>query len=284
MTTTTAREAQPLGPDSLVWQLGGQWTALLGGGRALILQVGHPVVATGIEQFSDYRHNPWKRLVGTLDLYLRTVFGGPDEATRAGADLRTLHRRIKGHDSDGNRYHALAPEPFAWVHATLVDSLIEMIDRFHRPLALAEREQIYAEMGRVGRLYGLRAQDLPTNWADFEAYRDDMIARRIVVSETLRQVVESVLHLPPPPMVPLPEAAWRVVSWPGAQLSGLITLGTLPPVLRDRLGLSWTSRQDRALRLAETAISRTFPRLPRRVRLMPPAYGAVRHAADSGRR
>ena len=164
------------------------------------------------------------------------------------------------------------------MHATLVDSLIEMIARFHRPLAVKEREQLYAEMGRVGRLYGLRARDLPPDWAGFQTYRDDMIANRIVVGDTLREVVESVLHLPAPPMLPLSEPVWRAASWPGAQLSGLITLGTLPPALRDRLGLSWTPRQDRALRLAQAAISRTFPRLPGRLRLMPPAYRAVRRA------
>src|SRR5690242_17333786 len=58
-----------LGPDSLVWRLGGDWTVLLGGGRALLLQVSHPTVAAGVEQHSDFRSNPWKRLTGTLDLY-----------------------------------------------------------------------------------------------------------------------------------------------------------------------------------------------------------------------
>jgi uncharacterized protein (DUF2236 family) len=52
---------RPLDADSLVWKVGGDWTALLGGGRALIMQVGHPVVATAIDQFSSYRENPWKR-------------------------------------------------------------------------------------------------------------------------------------------------------------------------------------------------------------------------------
>jgi len=33
----------------LVWQLGGDWTVLLGGGRALLLQVAHPAVGAGVE-------------------------------------------------------------------------------------------------------------------------------------------------------------------------------------------------------------------------------------------
>ena len=41
---------------------------LLGGGRALILQVAHPTVAEGVGRFSDYETAPWQRLVGTLDL------------------------------------------------------------------------------------------------------------------------------------------------------------------------------------------------------------------------
>src|SRR4051812_30358308 len=92
------------GPGSVVWDISGNWTMLFGGGRALFLQVAHPVVAAGVEQHSDYRSDPWQRLVGTLDLFLRVVFGSSDESpAEAGARLRERHKKIKGVDADGNR-------------------------------------------------------------------------------------------------------------------------------------------------------------------------------------
>ena len=43
------------GPGSLTWRVNGEAVLLLGGGRALILQVAHPKVAAGVAEFSDYR-------------------------------------------------------------------------------------------------------------------------------------------------------------------------------------------------------------------------------------
>lgn len=274
MPSNSATDLKPLGPESLVWKFGGEWTALLGGGRALVLQVAHPVVAAGIAQFSDYQHDPWKRLQGTLDLYLTTVFGGQGEAINAGAALRAMHRNIRGVDASGQRYHALAPEPYTWVHATLVDSLIEAIEAFQRPLSTAEREQIYAEMGQVGRLYGIRPQDLPEDWAGFVSYRDEMISRRLEVSETLMTALESIMHLPPPSFLPIARPFWPVLGAVPSRISALVTAGLLPTAVRESLGLEWTPGKARALRLLQSSLRRLAPLLPRRVRLMPIAYRA----------
>ena len=35
---------------------------MLGGGRALLMQVAHPLVAAGVAEHSGYREDPWKRL------------------------------------------------------------------------------------------------------------------------------------------------------------------------------------------------------------------------------
>src|SRR4051812_50220951 len=100
------------GPGSVVWRVGGDWTLLLGGGRALILQVAHPTVAAGVGQFSDYESAPWKRLVGTLDLYMRVIYGGRDETpAEAGERPRRLHKRGNGTPAGGT--HRPRPHPEA---------------------------------------------------------------------------------------------------------------------------------------------------------------------------
>src|ERR1700728_2027640 len=88
-------DLQPLGPDSLMWQLGFPRTGLLLAGRALLLQVMHPVVGAGVRDFSDFKTDPWGRLDRTLVSLQVQLFGGAravDEAER----LRQVHRAIRG--------------------------------------------------------------------------------------------------------------------------------------------------------------------------------------------
>jgi uncharacterized protein (DUF2236 family) len=252
---------------------------MLGGGRALILQVAHPVVAEGVGRFSNYEEAPWQRLAGTLDLYLRTIYGGRDETpAEAGERLRSLHKRIKGVDSDGNQWHALDPAPFHWVHATLVDSMVHMNRLFGDPMTTLELELFYEEMCEVALLYGLREHDMPPDWTSFRAYFDEMVEGELRDSPTLQNVIRTVFHPSKPPVVPVPDGVWEVASWPGAELVRLTTVGTLPRILRARLGLQWSRERALALRAQAKAIQRLFPLLPDRVRLMPPAYAAHRGA------
>ena len=57
----------PLGPGTLTRRINLEPVILLGGGRALLLQVAHPLVAAGVADHSDYRSDPWGRLVRTLE-------------------------------------------------------------------------------------------------------------------------------------------------------------------------------------------------------------------------
>ena len=250
---------------------------MLGGGRALILQVAHPTVAAGVGQFSDYESAPWQRLTGTLDLYMRVIYGGPDETpAEAGERLRSMHKRIKGQHPDGSHWHALDPEAFHWVHATLVDGMAEMNMRFGRRLNSLELERFYEEMCAVGRLYGLRDRDMPSDWASFRDYFDTTVEDRLEDSETLQNVIRSVFDPPKPPLDALPDSVWTVASRPGTELVKLVTVGSLPTVLRKRLGLEWSRERELALRAQQGAIRGVFRRLPDRLRLMPPAYAARR--------
>src|SRR5215471_16837379 len=85
------------GPGSEAWVLNREAMLLLGAGpRALLLQLAHPSVAAGVADHSDFRTDPWRRLQGTLDSYLRIVYG---TATAARAEIRRLnelHRAITG--------------------------------------------------------------------------------------------------------------------------------------------------------------------------------------------
>jgi uncharacterized protein (DUF2236 family) len=259
-------------PGSVTWRIAGDGRLLAGAGYALLLQVAHPVVGAGVAQHSDYRNDPWGRLWRTLDYVNLTIFGGPEAAAEIGRRTREMHKRIKGVRPDGERYHALEPEAFAWVHATLAHSILRSHELFGVRPSAWERERFYADWRRVGRLIGVRERDLPAGLGAFNRYFDAMVDDVLVDNETVHGVLETLVKPARPDVPLLPEGAWKVLRVPAARGGLIVTSGMLGPKLRARFGLPWT-RSDAVQFNAIAAASRASgPVLPRRLRAFGPTY------------
>ncbi len=50
---------------------------LLGGGRALLMQLAHPKVAAGVDEHSDFRTRPIRRLRRTVRMTMAIVLSTP---------------------------------------------------------------------------------------------------------------------------------------------------------------------------------------------------------------
>jgi uncharacterized protein (DUF2236 family) len=248
------------GPASLTWRVNGEAVLLLGGGRALILQVAHPKVAAGVAQFSNYREEPWRRLYRTLDTTLTIVFGDPVSSREASERLRGVHERIVGTDDCGEPYRALDPDLLLWVQATLIDTSLTIYERYVAPLSSPDRDRYYEEMRRLGEAYSIPLEAMPADYAAFRRYYARMLAGGLRITETARDVADAVLR----PDIPR-------VAWPAAQLLRLVTVGTLPPRLREELGLGWDPARDRLLAASQLAIRRLLPLLPALVHRFPQA-------------
>ena len=271
---------EPLGPESLTWQISGSRTALLGAGSALILQVAHPVVGAGVKDHSIFRKDPWGRLDRTTDSLFTQIFGG-DDAVAEAARLRDFHKAIKGVDAQGRRYHALNPEAYFWVHATLFMSTVQIEKYFGSRLTRAEQAEFYAEWRQLGLVLGIRDKDMPVTLEGFEEYAEGMLRERLEDNETVRDVLYAVSlrEVDPPPWWPLPNRVWRTVGRPlGRSAFGLTTVGLLPPQVRELLGMKWTRRDELALRALGAVVRRTVPLIPAKARLYPIAYQAKRAA------
>lgn len=260
------------GPGSITWRRAGDARLMVGAGYALLLQVAHPVVGAGVSEHSNFREDPWGRLVRTLDYANTMVYGEPDEAVRMGRWVRDIHRRIKGVDRHGRRYHALDPQAYAWVHATLADAIVAGHERFGRPLNRAEIEDFWAEWRGLGRLLGVRDRDLPERWSAFRAYFDAMVQDRLECTESVRDVLDALRSPSRPPLDHVPETAWRAVRFPAARLCALATVGLLPPILRRRFGLRWTRAQELELQAMGAASRGVTPLMPPTLRRMGPAW------------
>jgi len=254
------------GPDTVLWRYGADARLMATSGYALALQVTHPVVGAGVREHSDYASDPWGRLLRTLDYVYVMAYGGPDAAAVTGRRLREMHKQIKGVDPEGRRYHALEPEPYAWVHATLVDAIVTGHRRFGRRLSAEQIDELYAEWRALGRVIGVREQDLPETWAGFREYFDRMVADRLEDNDVIHGVLATLTKPAKPPIPMLGDRAWRVARFPMARLFSLATVGLLPPLLRERCGLRWTRAQERELRALGTASRAATPLMPARLR------------------
>lgn len=269
-----AEEAPSLVPrkSSPVWRYSGDIRLLAGSGYALLLQVSHPTVGAGVSQYSDFKADPWGRLLRTLDYAYAMTYAPPQVAAEVGARVRKMHRGIKGTKPDGERYHALEPEAYAWVHATLADGVVRGHRLLGRPMEEGEIGQYWHDWRRVGRLVGVRSRDLPESWPEFEEYFDSMVSERLEMTEAVADVLESLDSPTKPPLRFLGDTGWKVASFPAIKSTRLTTAGLLPPVLRERFGIEWGPKQERRFQALAKASRKSTAVMPKMLRNVGPRY------------
>ena len=170
------------GPASMVWRLGGDLGVFLGGGRAALLQLAHPMVAHAIDHHSRTRSDVLGRFRRTFQNIFAMTFGELDDALRAARRVHHIHARVHGEIVDaiggfpaGTHYHANDADALRWVHATLVDTTIAVRQRLGARLTTGDLDRYTREMNRFAALFGIPDALLPASWADHEAYMARMI-------------------------------------------------------------------------------------------------------------
>lgn len=228
---------------------------LVGGGRALIMQLAHPKVAAGVAQHSEFPTGALERLRRTMDLSLALVYGTDEEAERAASRIRTVHERVSGTAGD-EPYSAEDPALLLWVHATLIESTLVVYERYVRPIPPDAQVRYYEETKESARMLGIPDEVLPPDLHAFRGYVGGMLAGpELAAIPESRRLVRGVLR----PPLPLPLR-------PASETVRLMTLSLLPERIRDLFDL----RAGRVTRAAEAAASRgsrvLLPLLPARVR------------------
>ena len=262
------------GPDSVMWRVNREGLLLLGGGAAIIMQVAHPLVGAGVATHSNYREDPWGRLYRTLDFTTTIVFGSTEDAKDASERLRKIHTRVRGVTEEdggkypkGSKYFANDPDLALWVHATLVDTSLQVYTAYVGTLSQKEKAQFFEEQKILGEMFGVPREKHPETLADFYEYYERMIEEELAVTSALRDVVDATTRPPLP-----------VVAKPLVEALNLATVSLLPPKLRDDLGLDWGPNRRRLVDASRTVIRKALPALPGMFREFPPARSADRRA------
>jgi uncharacterized protein (DUF2236 family) len=243
-------EPWPFTEASALRRVHSEGVLLLGGGRALLMQIAHPLVARGVAEHSDYRFDRLGRLLRTLRPMYAIAFGTPQQGRAAAERVNALHEEVRG---DG--YRATDPELLAWVLATLIDSSLLVHDRFVRPLQAEEAEQYYRDMLRVGELLRVPPGALPAGLDGFRDDLDSMVAA-LEVSDVARAIAHQLFQ-------PLPG------SGPLLPLAREVTAGLLPRRLRRQYGFQWGPVRAALLETTSATSRGLLPLVPPKLRQPP---------------
>lgn len=159
------------GPGSVTWRVHADPSMALAGLRALFLQAVHPLAMAGVAQHSDFRTDPWGRLLRTADYVGVTTYGTRSQAERAGAKVRGIHRQLSGIEPESGRAYRVAdPELLRWVHCVEVESFLTTAVRCGLRVSAADRDRYYAEQTLGSALVGLDPATVPGSVAEMAAY------------------------------------------------------------------------------------------------------------------
>jgi uncharacterized protein (DUF2236 family) len=250
------------GPGSVSWQVNRESAVFLAAGRAALLQLAHPWVASALAHHSSLMHDAVGRFHSTFRVIYTMLFGTRAQAIAASTQLYQRHTGIRGELPGGGRYEANEVAALIWVHATLVESAV-LAYEFVLPAVLpGEREEYYAESKRMAALFGIPGAALPQNWNDFVVYFGEMVnSPQLSVESTALELSRSVLS---------GAGSWvHPPHWYQA-----LTAYWMPPRLRAAFSLPFGVPEQRAVDRAAKRLPRLYGYLPSRIRFVGPFHEA----------
>jgi uncharacterized protein (DUF2236 family) len=213
------------GPKSVVWRVHRDRSFPLAGLRSLMIQALHPLAMAGVAHHSTWRQDPFGRLAATSSYLLTTTYGDTDSALAAAAWVRKIHVHVRGTDPEtGLPYSAEDPDLLLWVHAGMVDSIVEVVSRYGRALEPADADRYVAEMVRFAEIVGVPRDEVPTTAASLRAYIESVDLRQATAAA--KEAIGIVID--PPELDADTRDLWRDLAQ--------VAVGTLPDWAREMYG------------------------------------------------
>lgn len=221
----TPADAGLFGTDSVVWRINRDRSFPLAGMRSLMIQALHPLAMAGVAEHSTWKEDPFGRLAATGGYVLTVTYGDTESAMRAAERVRHVHTLVRGTDpATGLPYHADDPSLLLWVHAGMVESIVEIVSRYGRHVDAVDLDRYVAEMVTFAEIVGVPREMVPSSVDSL---------RRYIAGVELRQATAAAkdaiaVVLDPPGLAPELRDLWHDV--------GQVAIGTLPDWARDMYG------------------------------------------------
>ena len=222
-------------------RVNGERVVVLVWGRAILMQLAHPLVAQGVADHSSFREatvTRLRRLHGTIKAMLDLTFGDVATKSTVASRINAIHDRVHGTLAEdagrwraGTPYSATDPALLTWVEATLLDSMPMAYQELVAPLAHKEIDAYCAEASAASERLRIPAGMVPASQEALNAYMQNVLASDVLaVTSVAREVAREVIDPP-----------GARALWPAATVTRLASIGWLPPRIRDAYGFTWTS-------------------------------------------
>jgi uncharacterized protein (DUF2236 family) len=185
---------------------------ILGGARAILLQVADPTIAAGVAKHSDFAHRPLERLHNTLTFAYAVVLGTDADAARVASFVNRAHIPVsRAEDADLQ----------LWVAATLYDTaaLVHQVVYGNPDDEIAD--ELYREYERLGTSLQMPASLWPASRDDFDKYWNERV-NELEVTDDARRIARDLFH-------PVTAPRWLRAGLP---LARLLTIDLLPKSVR----------------------------------------------------
>lgn len=218
------------GPSSITWEIWREPMLLLAGVPALLMQVAHPAIGTGVAQLSSFRADVLGRARGTFTSLYQLVFGDLEEAQGASRRLHLIHRRVRGTVDapgtglHGRPYRANEQELLAWVGGTVGIFGRQLYERVVRPLTEEEKDVWYQEFLVASASTGVRPDRMPARRVDYDVWFEEQLrGPSLQVTPNAKVIADAIFNS-------------QVTRGP---LDEILAAGLLPAPWRDAYGLRW---------------------------------------------
>ena len=216
-------------PTDAPWIVHANFTTLVGGIRALLMQALHPGSLAGVEQHSRYEVDALGRLAGTTRWLTILTFGSKSSIAKESARVNGMHSRVKGEYTAGTgetkSYRAADSDLLLWVHAAFTDSFLVTYQLYSGSNIPGGPDAYVSLWSKAVEPLGLTK--CPMSKAELDAAIEKFDSDGLlVVNETTLRVVEFIKH---PPLSRTARFAYAFLFQ--------AAVASMPKKYRDRLGL-----------------------------------------------
>lgn len=188
-------------PGDAPWVVHGDFSTLVGGVRALLMQALHPGSLTGVSQHSRYEADPLGRLSGTIRWLTVTTFGSVTAINNEASRVNRMHDRVTGEyqtsSGETRSYRAADKDLLLWVHVAFMDSFLRAHQNYSkRPIPGGADAYVKLWSKSVGPL-GL--EEVPMSEKELFETLDNFYPQLSVTEET-RNVIRWIRKAPLPPL------------------------------------------------------------------------------------
>lgn len=245
-------------PESTMWKVNRYHPVLLAGGRALHMQIAHPLVAQAVKDSGFLERNPRERLRNTARSGIDLIYGTPEISHAVADRINTIHARAQGvleetigaHPA-GERYDARDQKLLAWVAATLMDSSIVGYETFINPLTDEEKNQYVVDTKELFGLVNLEPSSLPSSYKGLTNYIHGMIdSEQVKVGGLARELA---------PYTILSHTRMSKILMYGMRVT---TIYLLPEKLQEQFGYTMPAWEKELVQKFASALKKSVPYMP----------------------